>query len=128
MMKKMNKDVPDSAVIRQLSIENGKLKAEIDFLREELDRKNKAIEAFKKWQSKVATFHVNYWLTDGIRLIDNPPSAEAVRKLRRIISKTSILDGRMQSIERSYQSLIDHIQNASEDEEIKQLRDNLQNP
>ena len=62
-MKKSNPQVPDSTIIKHLSIENGKLKSEIAYLEDKLKRQEHAIKDFKVWQSKVCERNYDYWLS-----------------------------------------------------------------
>lgn len=50
--ERLNDLVPLETRFRYILAENGILKAEIEHLEEELDKKNKAISEFKKWQKK----------------------------------------------------------------------------
>ena len=84
--KKLNKDVPDSAIIKQLLVENGKLKSEIAYLESELDNKKKAIAAFKEWQSKVAEYNYHYWLNKGVELLHERPSEDVLHQLRSVLT------------------------------------------
>lgn len=83
--KKHNKEVPDSAIIKQLLIENGKLKSEIAYLESELENKDKAIAAFKEWQAKVASYNYHYWLNKGLELMNERPSEELLFQLRSVL-------------------------------------------
>ena len=63
MLKNMNEGLPPETTLKYiikekhaLQLENGVLKAEIDELKAEIERKDKAIAAFKKWQSRVAQY------------------------------------------------------------------------
>ena len=77
--------VPPETVIRHMVIERGKLLAEIDELKDQLARKDEAIAAFKKWQSKVADFKWHYWLSEGIKLMEKPPEAEMLNALKKLL-------------------------------------------
>lgn len=85
-------EVPPETIIRRLSIENGKLKSEIDELKDKLERKDKAIAAFKKWQSKVAEYKWQYWLQEGILLMDTPPDNSILKKLFKLLEYNRIFN------------------------------------
>lgn len=74
VVKEQNKDVPIQTAqryrIRELEVEVGKLKSEVQYLESELALKNKAIKDFKKWQGRVASYNYKYWLTEGYKLIE----------------------------------------------------------
>ena len=75
-MKEQNKDVPIQTAqrhrIRELELQVGKLKSEVAYLESELASRDKAIKAFKKWQSRVASYKRDYWLHEGLKLIEEP--------------------------------------------------------
>lgn len=81
-----NKDIPESAVIKQLLIENGKLKSEIAYLESELESRNKAIAAFKDWQTRLAAYKYKYWLDKGVELLRERPSEELLHQLRSVLA------------------------------------------
>lgn len=81
-----NKDVPPEAVIRQMVKERKKLQLEIRDLKMQIQRKEWAIEEFKKWQSKVAERHFMYWLEQGVELMQTPPDEELLQKLKHLWS------------------------------------------
>lgn len=99
-----NKDVPDDAIIRQLLVENGKLKSEIEYLEYQLKVKNDAITKFKKWQSDVVRYKIQYWLTDGIKLLDEPISDEAVNLMRRLCGNISLFRKSLKRLIYTYES------------------------
>lgn len=80
-MKIRNPDVPDSAIIKQLHIEIGKLKSEIAELEYKLQKKDETIAAFKKWQGRVARYKYMYWLSQGLQFMETPPPAEELHAL-----------------------------------------------
>lgn len=75
-MKERNKDVPIQTAqrhrINELELQIGKLKSEVEYLENELSLKNKAIQDFKKWQSKVAKYNYRYWFSEGLKLAEEP--------------------------------------------------------
>ena len=80
----MNK-VPPETVIRHMAKERDKLEAEIADLKAQLVRKDEAIAAFKKWQSKVAEYKWEFWLREGIKLMETPPDAEMLHTLKNLL-------------------------------------------
>lgn len=77
-MKTKNADVPAETIVRHLAKEIGELKSEICHLKHVIEQKDRAIEDFKKWQSRVAFYHCKYWLNEGMRLAQNPPEIDPV--------------------------------------------------
>lgn len=120
---KWNKDVPDSAIIKQLSIENGKLKSEIAHLESELENKNKAIEAFKEWQKRLAKYKFEYWLSEGIKILDNPPSNRELNRLRSILGISVIFDAHLKKLVKRYESLMRVINSENKDNLLRNLHD-----
>lgn len=102
--KMNNKDVPDDAIIRQLLVENGKLKSEIEYLEYQLKVKNDAITKFKKWQADVVRYKIQYWLTDGIKLLDEPISDEAVNLMRRLCGNITLFRKSLKRLINAYES------------------------
>lgn len=94
-----NKDVPSETVIRYLSREKGELKSEIDELKytiaqknKEIKLKDKAIADFKKWQSKVAEYHWQYWLTEALRFANDLPDEEVLFEMKRVLGQYDKFD------------------------------------
>ncbi len=84
-----NKDVPDTAIIRQLIKENEQLKKEINRLNDALILKNRAIADFKVWQSKIALYKYKYWLAEGLKLANESVDMKQVETLRRFFAHHS---------------------------------------
>lgn len=82
-MKMQNKDVPIETILRYTLREKGQLESEIAYLENENKKLRKMIADFKKWQSHVATYKYNYWLTQGLELMEQKPSKEEISSLRR---------------------------------------------
>lgn len=76
MRENLNKSVPDSTIIRHLKNYISVLEEENSRLRNSLNNKEKAIKAFKEWQSKVADYKVTYWLNEGIKLLSEETKKE----------------------------------------------------
>lgn len=55
--KEINPEIPPETALKWVLVENGKLKAEIDFLEHELEKKNTAIKKFKQWQKEMTAFN-----------------------------------------------------------------------
>ena len=81
----MNEGIPSETILRHVIEENKKLQIEINRLTAEIEWRDKAIAAFKRWQSKVATFKMEYWFNEGIRLMENPPKDIDFKSIRRYI-------------------------------------------
>lgn len=120
---KYNKDVPASAVIKQLLVENGKLKSEIAHLESELANKNNAIEAFKDWQKRLAKYKFEYWLSEGIKILDNPPSDKEINRLRAILGISKIFDIQLNKLAKRYDSLMRVINAENKDNLLRNLHD-----
>lgn len=124
MKKKMNKDVPVESVLKQVLIENGKLKSEIDYLNNELQAKNRAIEAFKIWQGKVAKRSIQYWLVDHVNLLNEPLSDEAVNILRRLLGNKDSYKRKLKSLVKSYENYLKYYNQAKDSVEITNFVNN----
>ena len=77
--------VPPETVVRYMAKERDKLEAEIADLKAQLARKDEAIAAFKKWQSKVAVYKWEYWLREGIKIMETPPETEMLNALKKLL-------------------------------------------
>lgn len=124
MKKKMNKDVPVESVLKQVLIENGKLKSEIDYLNNELQAKNRAIEAFKIWQGNVAKRNIQYWLVDHVNLLNEPLSNEAVTILRRLLGNKDSYKRKLKSLVKSYENYLKSYNQAKDSVEITNFVNN----
>ena len=98
-MKIQNKDVPIETILRHALREKGQLASEVAHLesenkrlRQQLSLRDKAIEDFKAWQSKVAERNYEYWLTKGLSLMQNLPSQEEIKALRGLFGTYSTFD------------------------------------
>ncbi len=91
--ERLNDLVPLETRFRYILAENGKLKAEIEHLEEELDKKNKAISEFKKWQKKVAERNYEYWITNAIQLIGDGLERKEYRELLRFFRSYEAYNG-----------------------------------
>ena len=99
-MRISNPDVPPEAVIRQLQKQVNKLKLEKAIIKNNLDCKEQAIAAFKKWQAQVAERKWQYWLGQGIELMETPPDTMLLNKVRSIISTNVCLQEWERKVER----------------------------
>lgn len=112
-----NPDVPDRAVIKQLLIENGKLKSEVQYLENELANKNKAIKAFKKWQAGVTQRNIQDWLSEAVNLEKPILSIEVANKIKNLTKiGNSIMSHRNKMI-----SFAQTIKSLLQDDEIQEL-------
>jgi tetratricopeptide (TPR) repeat protein len=85
-------EVPPKTVIKHMARERGKLLAYIDELEEKLKRKDEAIAEFKKWQAKVADYKWHYWLSEGIKLMEEPPDKTMLNALKHLLGCHRIFD------------------------------------
>lgn len=120
---KYNKDVPESAVIKQLLVENGKLKSEISHLESELANKENAISSFKNWQKCMAKYKFEYWLSEGIKILDNPPSDKVINRLRAILGISKMFDIQLNKLVKRYDSLMRVINTENKDNLLRNLHD-----
>jgi hypothetical protein len=103
--KEINPEVPPETALKWALVENGKLKAEIDFLEHELEKKNAAIKKFKQWQKDMTSFNAVKWLEEGIRLVaqDDAELRKKFKVLKNFIKRTE----RYKSFEESFQRAYD---------------------
>lgn len=69
-------EVPDSTIIKCLTLENEKLKAE-------LETKNKAIDKFKKWQKQMVIFKIGQWIGQAKQILEDPQDLDTLEELRK---------------------------------------------
>ena len=69
-------EVPDSTIIKCLTLENEKLKAE-------LETKNKAIDKFKKWQKEMIVFKISKWIGQAKQILSDPQDLDTLEELRK---------------------------------------------
>jgi len=112
-----NPDVPDSTVIKQLSIENGKLKSEIQYLENELANKNRAIEAFKKWQRQVTQRTIWEWIREAKNLQEPLLTNESANTLRELVTAV----GNIKQIKSNLKSLLKATDKVANNKEIQEL-------
>lgn len=103
----INEEIPIETVYKHVLRENEKLKIEIDKLKAELEKKNKAIEDFKIWQSKVAKFRYEYWLNEGLKLMDEQPKELIYKKIRRLLVREERFKQYFDRFENVYLKMID---------------------
>ena len=92
MARQMNEGLPPETTLKYvikekhaLQVEIGMLKAENDELKAEIERKEKAIAAFKKWQSRVAQYKFEYWMLEGRKLMEEQPEEKLFKDIYRLI-------------------------------------------
>lgn len=98
--------VPDKTIIRYMSKENNELRAEnaelkekVRLLEAQLERKAEAIAAFKEWQGKVEEQKLQYWLTEGLQLLQTPPpDKELIKTLRQYLSAVDMFRGQVHTL------------------------------
>lgn len=106
-MTKISNNIPLEAVMKQVLIENGKLKSEVAYLESELERARKAIAAFKVWQGKVATYQWQYWLNEGVALAREKPDDETRKRLVSFLSRHHYYNRFTKQYERAYHRYCD---------------------
>ena len=103
--KRLNEDVPNETIIRHMKVEQGKLLAEIDELKYEIEKRDKAIAAFKKWQSRVAEYNYQYWLREGIKLMEQQPEEREFNTLFNLINHWTFFKKRFETIKRNIKQI-----------------------
>ena len=85
----MNRGVPPETILRHAMREKQQeieaLQSEIERLQSEIAWRDEAIAAFKSWQSKMASYKCDYWLTEGLKLMEEQPEEPRFRALRRLV-------------------------------------------
>ena len=71
---KYNVDLPQEVIDRQIIRD---LRKEIAELKWQLEKKEEAIKAFKKWQTRMVHYKWNYWFHEAKKLVDEIPDQEA---------------------------------------------------
>ena len=104
MRNKTYNDVPPETVIRHMAQERGQLLAEIEELKDTVSRQKRAIEAFKKWQSKVAEYKWQYWLQEGIQLMETPPDNKMLRVLINLLEANRIFEDWQRKVVSAWES------------------------
>ena len=82
----MNEDVPPETILKYVIKEKYMLQLEVEQLRAKLRRKDEAIAAFKKWQSRMAQYKCRYWLSAGMKLLEEQPDEERFKEFRNLVS------------------------------------------
>lgn len=100
-------EVPPETIIRHLSREKGELQSEISELKDLLHKRDTAIAAFKQWQKKVAEYNINYWITEGVKLLDQNPNPILLRKVRRVAEKNRAFAELEKKVEKTYHAVVD---------------------
>ena len=115
-----NPDVPAEAIVKQLLVENGQLKSEIQYLENELANKNRAIKAFKKWQRDVTERKIQDWLDEALNFETPILSIEVANKIKNLVKNgNSILSHR-----KKIESFAQTVKSLLEEDEIRQLLNN----
>lgn len=117
-----NKDIPIETVLKHTLIENGKLKSEIQYLEAELEAKNNAIEAFKKWQTRMKEYKAAYWLTEGIKLAKEEKDIKQLKLAIAFVSMDTRFNSLVKQLEEAYEEVKqkgkDLLDTVESDEEI----------
>lgn len=101
----MNQGVPNETIIRHMQVERGKLLAEIDELKYEIEKRDKAITAFKKWQAKVADYKYQYWLREGIKLMTETPDEKQFNALFKLVNHWNLFESRFNTLKKSIKQM-----------------------
>ena len=121
-----NKNVPTEAIVKQLLIENKNLKNKISELKQELSIKDNAIKSFKKWQSKVRTYKIGYWLINDIKLLEPPISDDTIKLINKLLGNFEHYKKRLKNLENAYNTYIKCFNEAKENKEIQDLINRIQ--
>ena len=103
--EKLNDLVPAETRLHYVLVENGKLKAEIEHLEEELIRQEKAISAFKKWQRKVVERKFEFWINSAKEIIGEGIEREECRELIRFFKAYEAYNGTINSLLRDKEKM-----------------------
>ena len=108
---KISNPVPPETIVRHQAREIGKLQAEIDHLEYELEQKNAAIAAFKKWQKKIIEYKLAYWFGEALKLLDTPPEDKSFIKLchrvYRIIEAHKVLSEWERKVDKAFKNVVE---------------------
>lgn len=97
-------DIPDKTIIRHLTQEKKKLSSEVEYLKGVIRKRDLAIAEFKKWQAKVAKYKWEYWLSEGVKLLDEAPDESLRKALASLLGRERIFDEWKKKIDRAYKS------------------------
>lgn len=100
-----NKEITDRYKLRKALQEIGELKSEIEYLRYEVEQRDKAITAFKKWQSRCAEYKYQYWLQEGLKLLEEQPEEREWKALFALINNWYMFRPRFKSIVRCIKNM-----------------------
>ena len=115
-----NPDVPAEAIVKQLLVENGQLKSEIQYLENELANKNRAIKAFKKWQRDVTERTIEQWLKEATNLEEPLLSEDAYKRIKSFMG----VIGQAKTLLSRHKAVIKALDKFTQDSEIQQLLNN----
>lgn len=101
---KVSNEVPPETIIKHMAREKGELLAYIDELEDKVKRRDEAIAAFKKWQSKVAEYKWQYWLQEGIQLMETPPDNKMLRVLIKLLEANRIFENWQRKVVSAWES------------------------
>lgn len=114
-----NQEVPTETYVRCLLRRNKQLELEVSKLKAELDAKKAAIAAFKKWQSKVVQYKLEYWTNEALAFLgENAPAKRKMRKLKDVLKSQRCLTAETNK-------LVDHIlvcQEKYDEETFKEIK------
>ena len=110
-MEKINvKDIPNETIWRNAYnnevVKNKQLRIKIRELNAIINKKDKAIKAFKEWQPKVAKHNYEYWLGEGIKLLDKIPDEKQVNAIKSLLNSYNGLQNMETRVQKAYNILI----------------------
>ena len=115
-----NPDVPAEAIVKQLLVENGQLKSEIQYLENELANKNRAIKEFKKWQRDITQRTIEQWLKEATNLEEPLLSKEAYERIKSFMG----VIGQAKTVLSRHKAVLKALDKFTQDSEIQQLLNN----
>lgn len=103
-------DIPDAHVWKEAYkrevAKNRELKIQINNYKNEIKRKDAAIQAFKAWQANVAKRNYEYWLGEAINYMEIIPSKEEVKAIKTMLNGYFGWEKMEEKVQKTYDSLI----------------------
>ena len=96
--KSLNQEVPLETIYRNAIRENSRLNAEIARLEGIIQKQEKAITAFKKWQRKVIERNYEFWINSAREVIGDGIDSEECRDLLRFFKAYEAYNGTIHSL------------------------------
>lgn len=101
-----NADVPTETILKYKVRECGQLKAEIDYLKNEIEWRDRAIADFKKWQSRMAEYKMEYWLCEAKKLLQESPNERKFKAAAKLLKKNTLFEKRYKSLSSQLRKLV----------------------